>query len=90
MSSNAITLSASALKTISKRIRVPNYKRDAFPGIVHFGVGNFCRAHLFEYTHHFNNKTVGSESIDNEPWLIHGIGVIDSNYEKESLKNKIK
>ena len=28
MSSNAITLSASALKTISKRVRVPNYKRD--------------------------------------------------------------
>ena len=89
MSSNAITLSASALKTISKRIRVPNYKRDAFPSIVHFGVGNFCRAHLFEYTHHFNNQTVGSESIDNEPWLIHGIGVIDNDYEKESFE-KIK
>ena len=59
-----------------------------FQGIVHFGVGNFCRAHLFEYTHHFNNQTVGSES-DNEPWLIHGIGVIDNDYEKESFE-KIK
>ena len=86
MSSTAIKLSASALKTISKRVRVPNYKRDAVPGIVHFGVGNFCRAHLFEYTHHFNNQTVGSVPTADEPWLIHGVGVIDNDYEKESFE----
>lgn len=45
-----ISLSLANLSTISAHAAVPNYQRsDIKPGIVHFGIGNFHRAHQAVY-----------------------------------------
>ena len=82
--SSIISLSSTALKTISKNIKIPLYKRtNIVPSIVHFGVGNFCRSHLFENTHHVNNQ-LDRHMSDEKPWLIHGIGVLDNKFERNA------
>ena len=46
----AITLSNTNLAAIGRHAGVPSYDRGALkPGILHFGVGNFHRAHLASY-----------------------------------------
>ncbi len=46
----SVKLSAAALAHMPPAIRVPNYRRAQLtPGIVHFGVGNFHRAHQAVY-----------------------------------------
>ena len=77
-------LSASTLKALPRRISVPEYKRTGAPRIVHFGVGNFCRAHLFQNTHRCNQTQA------DDPWLVHGIGILDNDCEMhawEKLKS---
>ena len=73
-------LSTSALKTLSSHIPVPKYSRTKPAAIVHVGVGNFCRAHLFENTHKYNQNCKGNE------WLIHGVGVLNNSSEREAFK----
>lgn len=44
-------LDSASLPTLPARIHRPSYDRDAVsPGIVHIGLGAFCRAHLAVYT----------------------------------------
>lgn len=85
-----VVLSASTIKTISKYVNnIPKYKRNVVPSIVHFGVGNFCRAHLFQNTHRVNNQITDSECTPSQPWLIHGIGVLNNDIERDAFE-KIK
>ena len=43
----SVRLSLEVLGSLPPAVAVPNYRRgDLSPGIVHFGVGNFHRAHL--------------------------------------------
>jgi hypothetical protein len=46
----SVKLSAAALAHMPPGVAVPSYRRsDLSPGIVHFGVGNFHRAHQAVY-----------------------------------------
>ncbi|GGE15258.1 mannitol 2-dehydrogenase [Aureimonas endophytica] len=65
-------LSLAALPALGK-VEVPTYRReDLSPGIVHFGVGNFHRAHLAVYLHELFQKG------ENRDWAIVGAGVLPS------------
>ena len=65
-------LSLANLPIISKTLRVPSYNRaDLKPGILHFGVGNFHRAHLAVYLDDLFNKGL------NHDWALIGTGVMD-------------
>ena len=65
-----IPLSAAALDELSKTAAVPAYSRsDLTGGIVHFGVGNFHRAHQAVYLDDLFNL-----GIDHD-WGIVGAGV---------------
>jgi mannitol 2-dehydrogenase len=66
-------LSLANLPAIGLRIPVPKYKRsDLKPGIVHFGVGNFHRAHLAVYLDDLFNQ-----GLDHD-WALIGAGVLPS------------
>ena len=66
------TLSLANLTTIGKTIPVPKYKReDLNPGILHFGVGNFHRAHLAVYLDELFNLGLCHD------WALIGTGVMD-------------
>jgi mannitol 2-dehydrogenase len=63
-------LSAGALGTIAKTAEVPGYRAaDLTAGIVHFGVGNFHRAHQAGYLDTLFNKGLGRD------WALVGAGV---------------
>ena len=65
-------LSAGALAEISRTAAVPAYKAaDLSPGIVHFGIGNFHRAHQAVYLDDLFNL---GESHD---WALVGAGVFE-------------
>ncbi len=65
-------LSLNNLPTIGKTLRVPKYKRaDLKPGILHFGVGNFHRAHLAVYLDDLFNQ-----GLDHD-WALIGTGVME-------------
>jgi mannitol 2-dehydrogenase len=62
-------LSTAALAYMRSGIAVPNYKRsDLNAGIVHFGVGNFHRAHQAVYLDHLFNTGADRD------WAIVGVG----------------
>ncbi len=64
-------LSRQTLGQLDSRIAVPNYDRGAVtPGIVHFGVGGFHRAHQAMYLDALMNR---GEALD---WGIVGVGVM--------------
>ncbi|MEM0906932.1 MAG: mannitol dehydrogenase family protein [Pseudomonadota bacterium] len=64
-----IPLSRAALDKLPASIGRPNYRReDLSPGIVHFGVGNFHRAHQAVYVDRLMNQGVGCD------WAICGVG----------------
>ncbi len=64
-------LSLANLPTIAKTLQVPKYKHsDLAPGILHFGVGNFHRAHLAVYLDDLFNKGL------NYDWALIGTGVM--------------
>lgn len=68
-----IALSAAALPTIAASARVPVYDRAALSaGILHFGVGNFHRAHQAVYL-----DTLFGQGRDHD-WAILGAGVMPS------------
>jgi mannitol 2-dehydrogenase len=64
-------LTLATLPEIAKKIRVPQYQREQLtPGILHFGVGNFHRAHLAVYLDDLFNQGL------NFDWAIIGAGVM--------------
>lgn len=64
-------LSLATLPDIAKKIGVPRYKREQLkPGILHFGVGNFHRAHLAVYLDDLFNQGL------NHDWAVIGAGVM--------------
>ena len=64
-------LSLANLPAIGKTLKVPNYKRsDLKAGILHFGIGNFHRAHLAVYLDDLFNKGL------NHDWALVGAGVM--------------
>ena len=75
-------LSLATLDEAAKTASVPAYRRDTLsPGILHFGVGNFHRAHQAIYLHELFNA---GRDLD---WAIIGAGVMPSDGKmKEKLK----
>lgn len=74
-------LSLATLPDIAKKIRVPNYKREQLkPGILHFGIGNFHRAHLAVYLDDLFNQ-----GRDHD-WAIIGAGVMPFD---ETMRQKL-
>jgi mannitol 2-dehydrogenase len=64
-------LNARTLKSLSERLPVPAYdRRLVTPGVVHFGVGGFHRAHQAMYHDRLMNE---GNSLD---WGICGVGVL--------------
>lgn len=64
-------LSLASVRGLDARVSVPKYARSALtPGIVHFGVGNFHRAHLAVYMDQLFNMGL------NHDWAIIGAGVM--------------
>lgn len=64
-------LALSTLPQIADSVKVPTYRRDDLaPGIVHFGVGNFFRAHQAYYLDALFNTGKGLD------WAIMGAGVM--------------
>lgn len=75
-------LSLATLADIGDRASVPSYRRDDIrPGILHFGVGNFHRAHMAIYLHELFNK---GRDLD---WGIIGAGVMASD---QRMRDKLK
>ncbi len=75
-------LSLANLPTIGKNLKVPNYNRnDLKAGILHFGIGNFHRAHLAVYLDDLFNK-----GLDHD-WALVGAGVMafDENVRQKLL-----
>ncbi|MDE2446866.1 MAG: mannitol dehydrogenase family protein, partial [Alphaproteobacteria bacterium] len=69
----ATKLSVANLATIGKSLRVPNYRHSQLSqGILHFGVGNFHRAHLAVYLDDLFNQGL------NHDWALVGAGVMPS------------
>ncbi|KPI90878.1 putative mannitol dehydrogenase [Leptomonas seymouri] len=52
------------------------------PGILHFGVGQFCRGHLFRYTQHLLELSA-KENHQYDSWGIIGVNVIKGPHERE-------
>lgn len=76
----AILLNEKNLPEISETAVIPQYDRSALrPGIVHFGVGNFHRAHQAVYLDSLFN---GGGDKD---WAIIGAGVMPSDEEARSV-----
>jgi len=74
-------LTLANLPEIAKKIDVPTYSRAQLtPGILHFGVGNFHRAHLAVYLDDLFNKGL------NHDWAIIGAGVMAFD---ESMRQKL-
>ncbi|MGA2485472.1 MAG: mannitol dehydrogenase family protein, partial [Roseiarcus sp.] len=68
----SVKLSAAALAHMPAGIATPKYRRsDLSPGIVHFGVGNFHRAHQAVYLDDLFNAGRDRD------WAIVGAGVRD-------------
>ena len=75
-------LSLATLDDIGDRASLPSYRREQIrPGILHFGVGNFHRAHMAIYLHELFNK---GRDLD---WGIIGAGVMASDQRmRDTLK----
>jgi mannitol 2-dehydrogenase len=68
-----LKLSLANLPAIGKKMPVPNYARSSLSaGILHFGIGNFHRAHLAVYLDDLFNK-----GLDHD-WALVGAGVMPS------------
>ena len=75
------TLSLVNLARLDPSVAVPRYARAALsPGILHFGVGNFHRAHLGIYLDALFNQGL------NHDWAIIGAGVMASD---EAMRQKL-
>ena len=80
----SVKLSAAALAHMPPGVAVPKYRRaDLSPGIVHFGVGNFHRAHQAVYLDDLFNAGRDRD------WAIVGAGVRDPDVTvREKLKEQ--
>ncbi len=80
----SVRLSAAALGHMPSRVAVPTYRRsDLAAGIVHFGVGNFHRAHQAVYLDDLFNAG------QDHDWAIVGAGVRDPDVTvREKLKQQ--
>lgn len=77
----SVKLSLTNLAVLKGRVDIPKYQRSALKaGIVHFGVGNFHRAHQAIYLDDLFNR---GESLD---WAIIGAGVLPGD---ESMRQKL-
>ncbi|KAK7199694.1 Mannitol dehydrogenase-like protein [Novymonas esmeraldas] len=56
------------------------------PGIVHFGVGQFCRGHLFRYTQHLLELSA-KESHQYDSWGIVGVNLMKSERDLEMWRD---
>ncbi len=75
-------LSLSSVRGLNATVSTPRYARSALsPGIVHFGVGNFHRAHLAVYLDDLFNM-----GLDHD-WAIIGAGVLPSD---EVMRQKLE
>ncbi|MDI6027351.1 mannitol dehydrogenase family protein [Corticibacterium sp. UT-5YL-CI-8] len=73
-------LSLASLASLPKSVGTPSYKRqDLTAGIVHFGVGNFHRAHQAVYLDDLFNAGVGFD------WALVGAGVLPSDEAMRSV-----
>ncbi len=76
-----LKLSLANLSAISKKMSVPTYARSSLKqGIMHFGVGNFHRAHLAVYLDDLFNK-----GLDHD-WALVGAGVMQSD---EAMRQRL-
>ena len=76
-----LKLSLANLAAIGKKIPVPTYARSSLKqGIMHFGVGNFHRAHLAVYLDDLFNK-----GLDHD-WALVGAGVMASD---EAMRQRL-
>jgi mannitol 2-dehydrogenase len=76
-----LKLSLANLPAIGKKIPVPTYARSSLKqGIMHFGVGNFHRAHLAVYLDDLFNK-----GLDHD-WALVGAGVMPSD---EAMRQRL-
>jgi mannitol 2-dehydrogenase len=74
-------LSLANLGALAARVAVPKYSRGQLsPGIIHFGVGNFHRAHLAVYLDDLFNMGL------NHDWAIIGAGVMPFD---ETMREKL-
>jgi mannitol 2-dehydrogenase len=74
-------LSLANLSALGPRVAVPKYSRNQLsPGILHFGVGNFHRAHLAVYLDDLFNLGL------NHDWAIIGAGVMPFD---ETMREKL-
>lgn len=74
-------LSLSSVRGLNATVSTPKYARSALkPGIVHFGVGNFHRAHLAIYLDDLFNMGLDQD------WAIIGAGVLPSD---EVMRQKL-
>ena len=77
-----IKLSLDTLSSIDGAVAVPRYDRSSLsPGIVHFGLGNFHRAHQAVYLHEL------FERGENRDWAIVGAGVLPSD---DAMRTRLK
>lgn len=75
-------LSLSSVRGLNATVSTPHYARSALkPGIVHFGVGNFHRAHLAVYLDDLFNMGLDQD------WAIIGAGVLPSD---EVMRQKLE
>ncbi|MFO1032972.1 MAG: mannitol dehydrogenase family protein [Hyphomicrobiales bacterium] len=76
-----VKLNLSSVRGLNATVSTPRYARSALtPGIVHFGVGNFHRAHLAVYLDDLFNMGL------NQDWAIVGAGVMPSD---EVMRDKL-
>ncbi|MHC1547109.1 mannitol dehydrogenase family protein [Phyllobacterium sp. K27] len=77
-----VKLSQNALTRLPESVSVPSYKQsDLKPGIIHFGIGNFHRAHQAVYLDELFNAGTDHE------WGLVGAGVLPSD---ETMRQKLK
>lgn len=77
-----VKLSQNVLSQLPKDVGVPGYKQsDLKAGIIHFGIGNFHRAHQAVYLDELFNAGVDHE------WGLVGAGVLPSD---ETMRQKLK
>jgi mannitol 2-dehydrogenase len=76
----ATSLNLANLPALARTARVPNYRRaDLKAGIVHFGIGNFHRAHQAVYCDDLFNA-----GLDHD-WAIVGAGVMASDHKVREI-----
>lgn len=78
-----VSLALPNLSQLPSNVSVPNYRRSQLTaGIVHFGIGNFHRAHQAVYLHKLFDQGIALD------WAIIGAGVLDNDKLMQSALSK--